>query len=56
MTEELKTYDPAAALVNDEEIEFFIADALETGDTAYIGKSLETVARLKKATHLNLLL
>ncbi|STQ45833.1 probable addiction module antidote protein [Ewingella americana] len=39
MTEKLTTYDPAGALVNDEEIEFFLADALETGDSAYIASS-----------------
>ena len=47
MTEKLTTYDPAAALVNDEEIAFFMADALETGDAAYIAKSLGVVARAK---------
>ena len=47
MIEKLSTYDPAAALVNDEEIAFFMADALETGDAAYIAKSLGIVARAK---------
>jgi probable addiction module antidote protein len=47
MTEKLTTYDPAAALVNDEEIAFFMADAFETGDAAYIAKSLGIVARAK---------
>ncbi|HKM96032.1 MAG TPA: addiction module antidote protein [Buttiauxella sp.] len=41
------TYDPAAALVDDEEISFFMADALETGDAAYIAKALGIVARAK---------
>ena len=47
MAEKLTTYDPAAALVDDEEIAFFIADAFETGDSAYIAKALDVVARAK---------
>ena len=47
MTEKLTTYDPAAALVDDEAIAAFIADALETDDTAYIAKALGVVARAK---------
>ena len=47
MTEKLTLYDPAAALVNDEEIAAFLADALETGDAAFIAKALETVVRAK---------
>ncbi|MEI9534327.1 addiction module antidote protein [Moellerella wisconsensis] len=43
----LTTYDPALALVDDEEIAFFMADALETGDSAYIAKALGIVARAK---------
>jgi probable addiction module antidote protein len=43
----ISTYDPAAALVNDEEIAFFMADALETGDASYIAKALGIVARAK---------
>ena len=46
-TKKLTTYDPAAALVNDEEIAFFMADALETGDASYIAKALGIVARAK---------
>lgn len=42
MTEKRTTYDPAAALVDDEEIAFFMADAFETGDAAYIAKALDT--------------
>ena len=52
MTEKLTTYDPAAALVNDEEIAFFMADALETGDAAYIAKALGIVARAKGMTQI----
>ncbi len=43
----LTTYDPALALVDDEEIAFFMADAIETGDSAYIAKALGIVARAK---------
>jgi DNA-binding phage protein len=47
MTEKLTTYDPANALVDDEEIAFFMAEALEIGDAAYIAKLLVVVARAK---------
>ena len=47
MPEKLTTYDPAEALVNDEEIAFFVADAFETGDAAYIAHALGVVARAK---------
>ena len=52
MTEKLTTYDPAEALVNDEEVAFFMADALETGDAAYIAKALGIVARAKGMTQI----
>ncbi len=47
MTDKLTTYDPAAALVNDEEVAFFMADALETGDAGYIANALGIIARAK---------
>jgi probable addiction module antidote protein len=47
MGEKLSTYDPATALVDDEEIAFFMSDALATGDAAFIAKSLGVVARAK---------
>ena len=47
MAEKLTTYDPAAALIDDEEISFFVADALETCDAGYIAKALGVVARAK---------
>jgi probable addiction module antidote protein len=47
MAEKLTDYDPAAALVSDEEIAFFMADAFETGDAAFIAKALGVVARAK---------
>ncbi|WP_342322675.1 addiction module antidote protein [Kosakonia sp. BYX6] len=43
----LTPYDPIVALVNDEAISVFMADALETGDAAYIAKALGVVARAK---------
>lgn len=47
MTEKLTTYDPAAALIDDEEIAVFMADAFETGDASYVAKALGVVARAK---------
>src|SRR5690606_1054111 len=47
MTEKLTTYDPATALVGDEEIAFFMADAFETGDAAYIARALGVGARAR---------
>ena len=52
MTEQLTTYAPAAALVDDEEIVFFMADAFETGDATYIAKALSVVARAKGMTEI----
>lgn len=46
----LTPYDPAAALVNDEAIALFMADALETGDAAYIARALGVIARAKGMT------
>ncbi len=43
----LYDYDPAAALDNEESIAIFMADAFETGDSAYIAKALGVVARAK---------
>lgn len=43
----LTPYDPANALLDDEEIAVFMADALETGDSAYIAKALGVIARVK---------
>ena len=47
MAEKLTTYDPAVALVDNEEIAAFMADALETGDAGYIAKALGVVARAR---------
>ena len=43
----LTPYDPANALLDDEEIAVFMADALETGDSAYIAKALGVIAQAK---------
>ncbi|MGF6530474.1 putative addiction module antidote protein [Paraburkholderia sp. GAS206C] len=47
MAEKLTTYDPAVALVDNEEIAAFMADAFETGDAGYIAKALGVVARAR---------
>lgn len=43
----LQNYDPATALTSPEAIAVFMADALETGDAAYIAKAMGVVARAK---------
>ncbi|POU70724.1 putative addiction module antidote protein [Leclercia sp. LSNIH6] len=43
----LTSYDPANALVDDEQIAIFMADAFETGDPAFIAEALGVVARTK---------
>lgn len=53
MTKQLTTYDPATALVDQEEIAAFMADAFETGDAAYIAKALGVVARAKGMTEIS---
>ena len=45
MSEPLHDYDPAEALDSAEAIEVFMADALETGDVAYVAKAEEVVKR-----------
>lgn len=45
-------YDPAEDLVSKEGIAIFMADALETGDAAYIAKALGIVACAKGMTEL----
>jgi probable addiction module antidote protein len=47
MAEKLTTYDPAAALVDDKEIAYFMSDAFATGDAGYVAKCLGVVARAK---------
>jgi probable addiction module antidote protein len=40
-------YDPAASLDGPQAMAIFMADALETGDAAYIAKAMGVVARAK---------
>jgi probable addiction module antidote protein len=47
VTQILSDYDPSAALESEEAIAVFMADAFETGDSAYIAKALGVVARAK---------
>jgi probable addiction module antidote protein len=47
MAEKLTTYDPAATLVDDNEIAYFMSDAFATGDAGYVAKCLGVVARAK---------
>ena len=47
MADKLTKYDPAVALVDGEDVAVFLTDALETGDAAFIAKSLGVVARAK---------
>lgn len=52
MTEKLYAYDPAEALDSPEAIAVFVADAMETGDAAYIAKALGVVAKARGMTEL----
>ncbi|WP_315547021.1 addiction module antidote protein [Lautropia mirabilis] len=47
MKEKLTTFDPAEYLTTDEGIAYFMADAFETGDAAYIAYAVRVVARAK---------
>jgi probable addiction module antidote protein len=47
MAEIFSPYDPASALVSDEAIAIFLADAFETNDAAHIAAALADVARAK---------
>lgn len=49
-TEKLTNYDPATALVDDEEIAYFMADAFQIVDATHIAKALGVVARAKRMT------
>lgn len=50
MTERILPYDPAESLTSPEAIEYFVNDALETSDTAYIIHALGIAARAKGMT------
>jgi probable addiction module antidote protein len=47
MVQTLATYDPAEDLGSEEAIAVFMAEALQTNDTAYIAHALGVVARAK---------
>lgn len=48
MSEKIYDYDPAEAMSSAEAIELFMADALETGDVAYVAKAEEVVGRVRQ--------
>ena len=48
MSDKIYDYDPAAVLDSEEAIAIFLADALETGDSAYIAKAMGVVARQRE--------
>ena len=52
MSDKILDYDPAAALQSEEAIAVFLADALETGDSAYIARAMGVVARAKGMSEL----
>lgn len=52
MIEPVYEYDPAQALDEPEAIAVFIADALDTGDAAYIAEAMGVVARAKGISRL----
>ena len=52
MSEQIHDYDPADALDGKEAMIVFLADALETGDAAYIAKAMGVIARAKEMTEL----
>jgi probable addiction module antidote protein len=51
MAAKLPPYDPAEDLDTPEAIEFFLNDAFETGDPAYISNALGVVVRVKGMTN-----
>lgn len=59
MSEQITTYDPAAALDTPEAIDIFLNDAFETEDPSYIAEALGLIARsqgmsnISKKTQLN---
>ncbi len=50
--EQISDYDPANALDGPEAMAMFIADALHTGDAAYVASAMGVVARAKGMTAL----
>ena len=52
MAEAFTEFDPAEYLSSQEAITEFVADALQSGDAAYIAKAMGIVARAKGMTEL----
>lgn len=50
MNEKVLPYDPADSLTTPEAVEYFVNNALETGDAAYIAHALGIAARAKGMT------
>lgn len=50
MTKKPTIFDPAEGLTSDEAIKAFVAEALASGDVAYIDHALTVVARVKGLT------
>jgi DNA-binding phage protein len=48
MREKFTTFDTAHSLADDEEIEFFLADARTTGDEVYIANAHDVTERAKE--------
>lgn len=48
MSEPLHDYDPAEALDSAEAIEVFMADALETGDSAHVARAEAVVEQARQ--------
>lgn len=52
MADQLTNFDPAEALVDDEAVAVFMADAFESGDAGYIAHALGVVARAHGMTEI----
>jgi probable addiction module antidote protein len=50
LAEKITSYDPAESLTTPEAVEYFVNDALDTGDPAYIAHALGIAARAKGMT------
>ncbi|WP_282611272.1 addiction module antidote protein [Pelagibius sp. Alg239-R121] len=50
MTEKLTKFDAAEYLETDEDIALFLSEALKTGDSAYINRTIGTIARARGMT------
>lgn len=50
MAEKILPYDPAESLTTPEAVEYFVNDALESGDAAYIAHAIGIAARARGMT------